>query len=34
MKTQCTNRTSAAHYAMVHGLLDEAAGLASDDGHQ
>ncbi len=31
MKTQCTNRTSAAHYAMRHGLLDEVVGQSSDD---
>lgn len=34
MKTQCANRTSAAHYAMRHGLLDEAVGVGSDDRDQ
>jgi DNA-binding NarL/FixJ family response regulator len=29
MKTQSTNRTAAARYAMRHGLLEE----SSDDGH-
>ena len=32
MKTQCANRTEAAHYAMRHGLLAGSVGGRSDDG--
>ncbi len=32
MKTQCANRTSAAHYAMQHGLLAADGAGGSDDG--
>lgn len=36
MKTQCANRTAAAHYAVQRGLLDDARdrGGFSDDRHQ
>ena len=34
MKTQCANRTAAAHYAMEHGLLGEASRDGSRDRRQ
>lgn len=34
MKTQCPNRTAAAHYAVQHGLMSAGSGPSSEDRRQ